>query len=65
MTIYFRPASYQIESGKWVPLYQRIVINGPTLNERKDFWDKEFDTQEEADQYATEYCLQQGYVLKK
>ncbi|PIZ75341.1 hypothetical protein COY05_04370 [Candidatus Peregrinibacteria bacterium CG_4_10_14_0_2_um_filter_38_24] len=63
MQTFFKPASEKNpKTEKWTPVYTRTIEDGPTSNMQTDSLNKEFNTQEEADQYCIGYCLQQGYT---
>lgn len=47
------PTSHQLKNGKYTPAVILRFISGPTTTERPLTWEREFDTKEEADKYAT------------
>lgn len=46
------PCSDKLRNGKYMPHAILRFIDGLTITERPLFWDKKFDTKEEADKYA-------------
>ena len=62
MQVFFEPTSYQLANGKWTPSFNRIIQSGPHTNMQESSWDRQFDTEKEANEYATGYCLKEGYI---
>lgn len=67
MQITFKPNSIEAINGKWVSRFTTIkyINNGQKTEHQQNSLGKEFDTKEEADNYAIEYCLAQNYIADK
>ena len=63
MTTFFKPTSYRLANGKWVPQYTKIIQSGALTNTQNNSWNKQFDSKQEADEYANSFCLRKGYKL--
>lgn len=63
MNTFFKIFPHQQPNGKWNTGYIKYIQSGNSHREQKGCWPNEFNTKEEANQYATGYCLQQGYIF--
>ncbi len=44
--------SYQLKNRKWIPKVDLIFHEGKQTDVKPRFWDKKFDTKQEANKYA-------------
>jgi|WetSurMetagenome_2_1015567.scaffolds.fasta_scaffold1649268_1 hypothetical protein len=64
MQKFFKLFSEQLQNGKWLPKYLVTTIDDSmVLNDHSEQFDKQFDSKEEADKYAADYCYKKGYTL--
>ena len=66
MTLFKCTALYALSYKKWIPegfLYE--LIGNAVITLKISFIDKQFDTEKEATDFFTIYCLDKGYVRAK
>lgn len=65
MSIFFQPASHKAINGRWISyFFTSTVESEKSIPHLRNSLDVEFDSKEEADNNAVNFCLEQGYVLK-
>lgn len=62
MKTFFEITSYQLATGKWIARYNEIIRTKSKVSMQESSFNRQFDSKEEADRYATKYCLQQEYI---